>query len=37
MITQLFTGAKNKGLMTMGYDYRKAESESNSSLILLEP
>lgn len=36
MITQLFTGAKKKGLMTTGYDYRKAESESNSSLILLE-
>lgn len=37
MITQLFTGAKKKGLMTTGYDCRKAESESNSSLILLEP
>lgn len=36
MITQLFTGARKKGLMTMGNAYRKVQSESNTSLTLLE-
>lgn len=36
MITQLLQVQRRKVLMTTGYDYRKAESESNSSLILLE-
>lgn len=36
MITQLFTGSRKKGLMTTAYDYRKAQSESNTSLILLQ-
>lgn len=36
MITQLLQVQRRKVLMTTSYDYRKAESESNSSLILLE-
>lgn len=37
MITQLFTGAEKKGLMTTGYDYKKAESKRTSSLSLFKP